>query len=495
MVEALYIHVKGIVQGVGFRPFVYREAKKHLINGWVLNATDGVHIHAEAESQLLDEFVIALAEEAPAASQVTEIELKEVPLEDFDSFEIRFSDDAEVEATTLVSPDLATCEDCVRELFDPADRRYRYPFINCTNCGPRFTIIEQLPYDRKQTSMKEFPMCPVCAKEYADPLDRRFHAQPDACFDCGPAVYFAVLPNGEMADAAAVLGTESCRDSEGSRAEHATPSESRQSPAPGTPSLTVGERSDLSSAAATNDELANDQEAPLSSKPSTIAGVPVFWGSDREKSDEVFARAVAALRAGQIVAVKGLGGFHLACDATNADAIARLRERKRREGKAFAVMMPTLDDVRAVCEVNEAEEALLTGSQRPIVLLKKRADAQFAKGLADDLPELGVMLPYTPVQHLLLHDFGGMLVMTSGNIHDEPIVTDDARAMEVLAGVADAVLGNNRAIRSRYDDSVVRVVTAGSAGPTLQVIRRARGFAPLPLKVPAACQPDRKSVV
>ena len=490
MVEALYIHVKGIVQGVGFRPFVYREAKKHLINGWVLNATDGVHIHAEAESQLLDEFVIALAEEAPAASQVTEIELKEVPLEDFDSFEIRFSDDAEVEATTLVSPDLATCEDCVRELFDPADRRYRYPFINCTNCGPRFTIIEQLPYDRKQTSMKEFPMCPVCAKEYADPLDRRFHAQPDACFDCGPAVYFAVLTNGEMADAAAVLGTESCRDSEGSRAERATPSESRQSPAPGTPSLTVGERSDLSSAAATNDELANGQEASLSSKPSTIAGVPVFWGSDREKSDEAFARAVAALRAGQIVAVKGLGGFHLACDATNADAIARLRERKRREGKAFAVMMPTLDDVRAVCEVNEAEEALLTGSQRPIVLLKKRVDVQFAKGLADDLPELGVMLPYTPVQHLLLHDFGGMLVMTSGNIHDEPIVTDDARAMEVLAGVADAVLGNNRAIRSRYDDSVVRVVTAGSAGPTLQVIRRARGFAPLPLKVPAACQPE-----
>ena len=509
MVEALYIHVKGIVQGVGFRPFVYREAKKHLINGWVLNATDGVHIHAEAESQLLDEFVIALAEEAPAASQVTEIELKEVPLEDFDSFEIRFSDDAEVEATTLVSPDLATCEDCVRELFDPADRRYRYPFINCTNCGPRFTIIEQLPYDRKQTSMKEFPMCPVCAKEYADPLDRRFHAQPDACFDCGPTVYFAVLTNGEMADAAAVPGTGSCRDSEGSRAEleDSARSNERSEPADaagfrGAQSRGAAEalRTEVRGGSATPTisgttealaDLANDQEEPpsLSSKPSAVAGVPVFWGSDREKSDEAFARAVAALRAGQIVAVKGLGGFHLACDATNADAIARLRERKRREGKAFAVMMPTLDDVRAVCEVNEAEEALLTGSQRPIVLLKKRVDVQFAKGLADDLPELGVMLPYTPVQHLLLHDFGGMLVMTSGNIHDEPIVTDDVRAMEVLAGVADAILGNNRAIRSRYDDSVVRVVTAGSAGPTLQVIRRARGFAPLPLGVPAACQP------
>lgn len=420
MVEALYIHVKGIVQGVGFRPFVFREAKKHLVNGWVLNATDGVHIHAEAESHLLDEFVMALADNAPAASQVTEIELKEVPLEGFDSFEIRFSDDANVEATTLVSPDLATCDDCVRELLDPADRRYRYPFINCTNCGPRFTIIEQLPYDRKQTSMKDFPMCPVCASEYADPLDRRFHAQPDACFDCGPQVYWQ--PLGE--------------------------------------SGAVGE---------------------------------AFWGSDREKSDEVFARAVEALRAGQIVAVKGLGGFHLACDATNAEAIARLRERKRREGKAFAVMMPTLDDVRAVCEVNDAEKGLLTGSQRPIVLLRKRADAQFAPGLADDLSELGVMLPYTPVQHLLLHDFDGMLVMTSGNIHDEPIVTDDERAREVLAGVADAVLGNNRAIRSRYDDSVVRVIVAGSAGPTLQVIRRARGFAPLPLKLPAACQPAEQA--
>ncbi len=449
MVEALYIHVKGIVQGVGFRPFVYREAKKHLVNGWVLNATDGVHIHAEAESQLLDEFVLALADEAPAASQVTEIELKEVPLEGFDAFEIRFSDDADVEATTLVSPDLATCDDCVRELFDPTDRRYRYPFINCTNCGPRFTIIEQLPYDRKQTSMKEFPMCPVCAAEYADPLDRRFHAQPDACFECGPSVYFAVLPGGETADAAA------------------------------------------SSAAAVDGSAAgdvSDEGASLAALPGRIAGVPVAWGRTREESDACFARAVEALRAGKIVAVKGLGGFHLACDASNAEAIARLRERKRREGKAFAVMVPTLDDVRAVCEVNEAEEALLTGSQRPIVLLKKKPGAQFAAGLADGLPELGVMLPYTPVQHLLLHDFGGMLVMTSGNVHDEPIVTDDVRAFSSLAGVADAVLGNNRAIRSRYDDSVVRVIAAGSAGPTLQVIRRARGFAPLPLKcaVPSA---------
>ena len=186
MVEALNIHVKGIVQGVGFRPFVYRIAKKHLVNGWVLNAVDGVHVHAEAETELLDAFVVALSEEAPAAAVVKEIDLAEVPVEGFEDFEIRFSDEEAAGSTTLVSPDLATCDDCRRELFDPSNRRYRYPFINCTNCGPRFTIIQQLPYDRAKTSMGQFQMDPPCAHEYADPADRRFHAQPDACFTCGP---------------------------------------------------------------------------------------------------------------------------------------------------------------------------------------------------------------------------------------------------------------------------------------------------------------------
>ena len=195
MIEALDIHVAGIVQGVGFRPFVYRMAKKYLINGWVLNAADGVNIHAEGESRLLDEFVIELSENAPAAAQVKEIELKEVPLQDFASFEIRFSDDAAVQETTLVSADLATCDDCAAELFNPNDRRFRYPFINCTNCGPRFTIIDALPYDRASTSMKDFPMCERCAAEYADPLDRRFHAQPDACFECGPHLSLAWRPD------------------------------------------------------------------------------------------------------------------------------------------------------------------------------------------------------------------------------------------------------------------------------------------------------------
>ena len=419
MVEALDIQVKGIVQGVGFRPFVYRMAKKYLVNGWVLNAIDGVFIHAEAEGKLLDEFVLELSEHAPAAAQVKEIDLKEVPLQDCDTFEIRFSDEGDVEETTLVSADLATCDDCVRELFDPNDRRYRYPFINCTNCGPRFTIADSLPYDRARTSMRDFPMCERCAAEYADPADRRFHAQPDACFECGPHVSFA----------------------------------------------------------AASEEWA------------------VTWGKTREQSDAVFARAVDLLLSGGIVAVKGLGGFHLVCDARNAQALRTLRARKHRDNTAFAVMMATAEDARSVCEVSPEEEKALASPQRPIVLLRKKASAHLAPGLADGLPELGVMLPCTPVQHLLIHDFAcaleqagvpepPMLVMTSGNLHDEPIVTDDAEAVEKLGNIADAIVGNDRAILSRYDDSVVRLVRAGSAGPVVRVVRRARVFAPVPLQVP-----------
>ena len=444
MIEALDIQVRGIVQGVGFRPFVYRMAKKYLINGWVLNATDGVFIHAEGEGKLLDEFVLELSENPPAASQVDEIELKEVPLEGFDSFEIRFSDAGAVEKTTLISPDLATCDDCVRELFNPNDPRCRYPFINCTNCGPRFTIIEKLPYDRKNTSMKEFPMCARCQSEYDEPLDRRFHAQPNACFECGPKVSWRVM----HAD-------------DGSPEAGANPSAN-----------TSGERatSEDGAAFADKNDPANASE--------------IEWGTTREASDAIFSKAVEFLRAGKILAVKGLGGFHLVCDAENETAVAELRRRKRREGKAFAVMMKDVEAVRRVCHVNESEERLLVSSQRPIVLVRKRSDAAFAPGLADGLSELGVMLPYTPVQHLLLHDFDGMLVMTSGNLHDEPIVTDDGEAYRVLGSIADAILGNDRAIRARYDDSVVRVLDIGQVGFVLQFVRRARGYAPMPLALP-----------
>ena len=412
MIEALDIRVRGIVQGVGFRPFVYRLARRHLISGWVLNDLDGVFIHAEGETPLLDEFVTELHMNPPAAAVVREVELKEVPLQDCTTFEIRESQTDDADEGTLVSADLGICDDCRRELFNPSDRRYRYPFINCTNCGPRFTIIDELPYDRPSTSMRTFEMCDECAREYADPADRRFHAQPDACFACGPQVTWKVLSDG-----------------------------------------------------------------------GDVAGAPA-----RVESDAVFASAVALL------AEKGLGGFHLVCDATNPEAISALRRRKRRDGKALAVMVADVEDARAVCEVSAEEEALLRSAARPIVLLRKKAGAAIARGLADGLPELGVMLPATPVQELLIHDFrqaagASMLVMTSGNVHDEPIVVDDAQACEKLAGIADAVLGNNRPILSRYDDSVVRVLSLGGVNEhgepnmAVQFIRRARGYAPVPLAI------------
>ena len=435
MQEALDIQVTGVVQGVGFRPFVYRLARTFLIKGWVLNGVDGVHIHAEGEEKHIDEFVMAISEEAPAAARVKKITMAEVPLEGFTDFEIRYSDDAETDKTTLVSPDLATCDDCVRELFDPANRRYRYPFINCTNCGPRFTIIRSLPYDRPATSMADFPMCRACATEYVDPADRRFHAQPNACFECGPHISWYVPPVGP---------SQAGFSEEAARA--------------------VAPEGDLHAAAA------------------------VRWGTTRDESDAIIVACIAKLRAGAIVAIKGLGGFHLACDATNPLALAELRRRKRRPGKAFACMVPSVEAARAYCHVSEEEAQQLQSPARPIVLLKKRADAVFAPGLADGLSEVGIMLPATPLQHLIMHDYPGLLVMTSGNVHDEPIQIDDACAYRALAGIADAFLGNDRAILSRYDDSVLRVLDFGERGTSVQMIRRARGFAPavVPLTVPGA---------
>ena len=445
----VHIHVTGIVQGVGMRPFVYREAMAHGICGWVLNAGDGVHIEAHAPADALDAFVTALSEHAPAAARVEHVELMDLASGDWDAtneqgFRIVASQD-QTAHTTLVSPDIATCDDCLRELFDPADRRYHYPFINCTNCGPRFTIIRSLPYDRVATSMDCFPMCPKCAAEYADPLDRRFHAQPDACFDCGPHITWREAGVGnELGEAAA-------------------------SPAVGT---------------------------------------------TRETSDAIIDRCVELLADGGIVAIKGLGGFHLACDASNEQAVAELRRRKRRSNKPLAVMVRDLADVERLCHVNDVERDLLTGSIRPIVLLRRRAVCgsggspnalALALSVAHDLPELGVMLPYTPLQHLLLAaaEARGMhaFVMTSGNLSEEPIETDDNLAWEhlVAAGIADALLGNDRAILSRYDDSVVRVVD-GAVMP----VRRARGYAPQPLPLPAldgapscvlACGPQQKATI
>lgn len=445
----VHIHVTGIVQGVGMRPFVYREAMAHGICGWVLNAGDGVHIEAHACAEAVDGFVAALSERAPAAARVEHVEVVDLAANGWDAaneegFRIVASQD-QTAHTTLVSPDIATCDDCLRELFDPADRRYHYPFINCTNCGPRFTIIRSLPYDRAATSMDRFPMCPECAAEYANPLDRRFHAQPDACFNCGPHIMW--------------------------------------------------------------------REASVGDEPGEAAA-PLAVGTTRETSDAIIDRCVELLAVGGIVAIKGLGGFHLSCDASNEQAVAELRRRKRRSNKPLAVMVRSLADAERLCHISDVERGLLAGSIRPIVLLRRRAVCEsgdspdalaLAPSVARDLPELGVMLPYTPLQHLLLAaaEARGMhaLVMTSGNLSEEPIETDDDLAWEhlVAAGIADALLGNDRAILSRYDDSVVRVVD-GAVMP----VRRARGYAPQPLPLPAldgapscvlACGPQQKATI
>ena len=444
----VHIHVTGIVQGVGMRPFVYREAMAHGICGWVLNAGDGVHVEAHACAEALEDFVVALSEHAPAAARVERIDVADLEPGTWDAadeqgFRIVASQD-QTEHTTLISPDIATCDDCLRELFDPADRRYHYPFINCTNCGPRFTIIRSLPYDRAATSMDRFPMCPTCAAEYGDPLDRRFHAQPDACFDCGPHITWREAAGGM--------------------------------------------------------ELESSEATPA-------------VGDTRESSDAIIERCVELLEAGGIVAIKGLGGFHLACDAANEQAVVELRRRKRRSNKPLAVMVRDLPDAERLCYINDTERDLLTGSIRPIVLLRRRAVGMgdsfdvltLAPSVAHDLPELGVMLPYTPLQHLLLAaaEAHGMhaLVMTSGNLSEEPIETDDDLAWEhlVAAGIADALLGNDRAILSRYDDSVVRVVDG-----VVMPVRRARGYAPQPLPLPAlasaapcvlACGPQQKATI
>ncbi len=304
-----HIHVTGIVQGVGMRPFVYREAIAHGICGWVLNAGDGVHIEAHASVEALDGFVAALSEHTPATARVEHIEVMDLAPGDWDAanergFRIVASQD-QTAHTTLVSPDIATCDDCLHELFNPADRRFHYPFINCTNCGPRFTIIRSLPYDRAATSMDCFPMCPTCAAEYDDPLDRRFHAQPDACFDCGPHITWR-----EAGEAAA--------------------------------SLTVG--------------------------------------TTRKTSDAIIDRCVELLANGGIVAIKGLGGFHLACDASNEQAVAELRRRKRRSNKPLAVMVRNLADAERLCHVDGVERDLLAGSVRPIVLLRRRATGSDTHG-------------------------------------------------------------------------------------------------------------------
>lgn len=406
--RALRISITGVVQGVGFRPFVYNLARRLGVRGWVLNHSGGVDIEAEAAPETLTAFLAALRAEAPPLAHIASLEATPIPSNGYTTFEIRHSE-AQEGRFVLISPDVATCPDCLRELFDPADRRYRYPFINCTNCGPRFTIITDIPYDRPHTTMRVFPLCDACRAEYENPADRRFHAQPNACPECGP--HLTLLAQGAASAAGAL------------------------------------------------------------------------------------ADAVERLLQGEIVAVKGLGGFQLACDATAAEAVQRLRERKHRPHKPFAVMVASLEEARLYCEISPEEAALLTSPQAPIVLLRRRtpdgavAQAPVAPEVAPNQHTLGLMLPYTPLHHLLLHDVGRPLVMTSGNLSEEPIAKDNEEALERLADIADAFLLHDREIYARYDDSVVQVSQfanpkSGSPTPKLQIMRRARGYAPFPIPLP-----------
>ena len=414
----LSIVIRGAVQGVGFRPFVYRLAAELNLTGWVMNSAQGVFIEAEGGKEALDRFLLKVQREAPPRASIQSFEFSFLDPIGFTSFEIRTSG-ASGPKSAFVLPDIAVCPECLHEIFDSANRRYRYPFTNCTNCGPRFTIIEALPYDRPNTSMKKFAMCPACREEYENPSDRRFHAQPNACPDCGPKL-----------------------------------------------------------------TLWND------------AGMPQAEG------DDALLGAAEAIRSGCIVAVKGIGGFHLIADARSAAAEHVLRERKHREEKPFAMMVPSLDMAKQLCMIDPLEERLLTSPEAPIVLLQ-RLPISKSTALSSDLqlpipnnphssffilpsafsknPYLGIMLPSSPLHHLLMRELGFPVIATSGNISDEPICIDEGEALERLHGIADMFLVHDRPIVRHADDSVVRIMAGRES-----IQRRARGYAPLPVSIRSA---------
>jgi len=397
--QGMRVHISGIVQGVGFRPFVYGLADRLKLRGWVKNTSAGVEIEVDGERDVLDTFINLLREEAPPLSRIDDLTVSIRPVNRFTSFDIVHSEAVEG-AFQPISPDVSICEDCLRELFDPDDRRYRYPFINCTNCGPRFTIIQDIPYDRPTPTMAPFDMCPACEREYTDPRDRRFHAQPVACPECGPQVWLESTDGSKEA----------------------------------------------------------------------VTGM------------NAIDRARELLRQGKILAVKGLGGFHLACDATNAMAVLELRNRTLRVDKPFALMMPDLETVKRHALLNRPEGELLLSPARPIVLLRRRSESGIAHEVAPKQDWIGVMLPYTPLHHLLLEKaerIPEVLVMTSGNLSEEPIATGNEEARLRLSKLADAFLMHDREIHIRCDDSVVRVFDK-----QIYPIRRSRGYAPFPVKLP-----------
>lgn len=403
--ERLRVVIRGAVQGVGFRPFVYRLATEMGLPGWVSNSPQGVFVEVEGAPETLRTFLLRLQREPPPRSSIQSLESSFLAPVGFQAFEIRPSDDTG-ERTTLVLPDIGTCADCLREIFDSADRRHLYPFTNCTNCGPRFSIIQALPYDRPNTTMARFAMCEACRTEYENPQDRRFHAQPNACPTCGPHL-----------------------------------------------------------------ELWDRAGRPLS------------------KHRQAVSDTVEAIRAGKIVAIKGLGGFHLMVDARNEEAVRQLRARKHREEKPLAIMAPYIEWIKAFCEVSPLEERLLLSPESPIVLLRlvqsTNGDTDcVTPSVAPGNPDLGVMLPYTPLHHILLRMLEIPVVATSGNLSDEPICTDERDAVSRLAGIADLFLVHDRPIVRHVDDSVARVILGRE-----MVLRRARGYAPLPVHVDRSLPP------
>lgn len=392
--------VRGVVQGVGFRPFVYRLAAEESLAGWIGNDTEGVTIEIEGESARVTEFLARLRSDLPPMARLDEVTVEEIEATGEAGFRIVASE-VHGAVSTWIPADTATCEDCLRELFDVKDRRYRYPLLNCTNCGPRFTITRQIPYDRPQTSMASFTMCAACRAEYDDPRNRRFHAQPNACAVCGPRVWLARADGSEIPCADAVM------------------------------------------------------------------------------------EAVARLAAGGVLAIKGIGGFHLSVDACNEEAVKTLRARKRRYGKPLAIMVRDLERARELCVLTADEEALLTSAARPIVLARAREGNGIAESVAPGLPWLGIFLAYAPLHHLLLCDERlRALVMTSANLSEEPIAIDNDEARERLGAIADAFVMHHREILQRCDDSVLAIVDGAS-----QVVRRARGYVPLGIELPLDARP------
>ncbi|MCA9955707.1 MAG: carbamoyltransferase HypF, partial [Anaerolineales bacterium] len=404
------IHIEGIVQGVGFRPFVYSLAKRHGLTGWVRNTSAGVDIAVDGLPEQLEAFIHSLRTELPPLAYIDQFSAVSTYPNGYAQFEIVHSQTV-AKAFQPISPDVAICDDCLHELFDSTDRHYRYPFINCTNCGPRFTITKDIPYDRPLTTMAPFAMCPACAAEYKNPTNRRFHAQPVACPSCGPEIWLEAK-------------TDACF-------------------------------------------------------------VPAERGEDSLQVTR------QRLLGGEILGIKGLGGFHLACDALNETAVSTLRQRKLRREKPFALMMADLDTVRQHCYLNDIEAEALTSRARPILLLQKRPSSPIVEACAPGQDHLGVMLPYTPLHYLLLEkgpNAAAVLVMTSGNLSEEPIAYTNDDARQRLAPLVDALLLNNRDIHIRCDDSVTRVFTMPALDGTEKVqtmpIRRSRGYAPFPVQLP-----------